>query len=108
MTDNNGNTNARGFAERIDAAASDIGSLRDALAQLAGVDERLKQQLERMERTEKQIMLALELLQGFSGRQSGAGQNNGNNGDNGSNGRNQQQWQASLARLIFGDDSNIQ
>lgn len=108
MTDNNGNANARGFAERIDAAASDIGSLRDALAQLAGVDERLKQQLDRMERTEKQIMLALELLQGFSGQQSGSSTNNSNGGGGNDNGLNQQQWQASLARLIFGDDSNIQ
>lgn len=120
MTGDNRNENARGFADRVNAAASDIGTLRDVMAQLLSVDARLRQQLERMERTEKQITTALGLLQGFSqsaSRAASQGQAatdvtaaNGGAPGQGGNGRNQQQWQASLARLVFGggDDGNIQ
>jgi len=118
MTAENRNKNARVFADRVDAAASNIGAMRDVLAQLSGVDARLKQQIERMERTEKQINAALGLLQNFSQASLQGGQissgfgapNTSETGQNG-NGRNQQQWQASLARLVFGNggsDGNIQ
>lgn len=97
------------FIARVDAANTEIVSLRDVLSDLAGIDARLKQQLDRMEQTEKQISNALKVLQQIGKLRDATGFN-GNVGASANaddNGRNSQQWQSALARLVFGDESGI-
>lgn len=109
MTGNDRRPPLARFIARVDAANSEIGSLRDVLSDLAGIDARLKQQLDRMEQTEKQISNALKVLQQVGQLRDATGFNGVINGaaNTDDNGRNGQQWQSALARLVFGDDSGI-